>query len=78
MEPEQVWALIGEELVDRDRLRQRSGDRYVNWDAESGRPWVILDARFTADELEAFVWFMRHAELGKYMNWKTGETFALA
>ena len=78
MEPEQVWALIGEELVDRDRLRQRTGDRYVNWDAERSDSHVRLDGRFTAEELEAIVWFMRHAEPGKYINWKTGETFELA
>lgn len=77
MEPEHVWALIGEELVDMDRLRQRTGDRSVSWDAECGHSTVGMDGRFTADELEAIVWFMRHAQPGKHMNWKTGEPFVL-
>ena len=39
MDAHQVWELIGEEFVDRDRLRQRSGDRWVSWDAGASINW---------------------------------------
>lgn len=72
MDAARVWDLIGEELVDGDRLRQRTENRYVSF--EAGDAKVIMDASFTAEELEAIVWFMRHAEPGREINWETGET----
>lgn len=78
MEAERVWELIGEEFVDMDRLRQRTGERYVDWDAENGALPATLEGRFTADELEAIAWFMRHAKPGHFMDWRTGEPCKLA
>jgi hypothetical protein len=58
MDEAQARQILGSSVQEEGAVLKSGGRPYFSW--RRGREWATLDGMFSADELDALVWWMRN------------------